>query len=55
MPSKLAQDLKRALIAETQQLTPEERIRAFLAHSRLLAELHLAGQKLRDSKAPRAS
>jgi hypothetical protein len=55
MPSKRARDLKRPLIAETQRLTPEERVQAFLTHSRLLAQLHLAGQKLRDSKAPRPS
>jgi hypothetical protein len=53
MHSKLAQDLKRALVAETQRLTPERRVEAFLAHSRLLTELYIAGQKLRHRAAPR--
>lgn len=53
MHSKLARDLKRSLVAETQRLTPEQRVEAFLAHSRLLAELHLAAEGLRNSKGPR--
>ena len=53
MLSKLAQEARRTLVAETQRLTPEQRLEAFLAHSRLLTELYLAGQKLRDLRPPR--
>ena len=53
MHSKLGQELKQALVAETQRLSPEQRVEAFLAHSRLLTELHLAGQRLRSSAPPR--
>lgn len=54
MSSKLARDLKRAQIAEAQRWTPEERVQAFLAHSRLLAELYLAGQKTAGSQGAEA-
>jgi len=50
MRSKLAQETTRALVAQTQRLTPEQRLEAFLAHSRLLTELYLAGQKSRPGK-----
>jgi hypothetical protein len=39
--------------AETQRLSPEQRLEAFLDHSRLLAELHLVAERLRNSKAQR--
>ena len=47
MESKLATDARRALLAASQRLTPEERLNAFLAHSRLMLELHEAGKRLR--------
>jgi len=52
--SKLAQQARRALVAATQRLTPEQRLEAFLAHSRLLTELYLAGEKLRNRGARQA-
>jgi hypothetical protein len=51
MRSKRTYEANRALVADTQRLTPEQRVEAFLAHSRLLTELYLAGQKLRRAKA----
>ena len=47
MESKLATDARRALLAASQRLTAEERLNAFLAHCRLIAELHDAGKRLR--------
>jgi hypothetical protein len=47
MQSKLATDARRALLAASQRLTPEERLNAFLAHSRLMLELCRAGERLR--------
>lgn len=44
--SKLAKEAERALIEATQRLSPEERLNSFLAHCRLIMELHEAGQKL---------
>ena len=55
MESKLAQQVRRELIAATQALTPEQRLEAFLEHCQLMAELHEAGCRLRaeaDSKRP---
>jgi hypothetical protein len=49
MESKLARDAERALIANTQRLSPEERLNAYLAHCRLVMELYEAGAKLRAS------
>ena len=54
MQSKLAQQARRALVAATQRLTPEQRLEAFLAHSRLLTELYLAGKTLRSRSARQA-
>jgi hypothetical protein len=45
MESKVAKEAERALIEATQRLSPEERLNAFLAHCRLVMELHEAGQK----------
>jgi hypothetical protein len=47
MESKLAKDAERALIEATQRLSPEERLNAFLVHSRLVTQLYEAGQRLR--------
>jgi hypothetical protein len=44
MDSKVARDSRRALIAATLRLTPEERLQAFLRHCRLMMALHRAGQ-----------
>ena len=48
MESKLAREAKEALIAATQRLSPEERLNAFLAHSRLMVALFKAGQQIRS-------
>ena len=47
MESKLAEAAERALVEATQRLSPEDRVNAFLAHSRLVVELYEAGQKMR--------
>jgi hypothetical protein len=39
MESKVAKEAERALVEATQRLSPEERLNAFLAHSRLVMEL----------------
>jgi len=50
MKSKLAQESKRALLEANQRLTPPERLRASLAHSRVIAQLKEAGRKLRERR-----
>jgi hypothetical protein len=52
MDSKLANAAKDALLHTSQRLTPEERLHAFLAHSRLMAELHAASAPLRKAVEP---
>jgi hypothetical protein len=47
MESKLAKEAERALVDATQRLSPEGRLNAFLAHCRLVMELHEAGKKMR--------
>jgi hypothetical protein len=48
MESKLAKEAEAALIGATQRLSPEQRLEAFVAHCRLMAELYAAGERLRD-------
>lgn len=48
MRSKLADDSRKALIAEAKRLTPEERLRAFARHSKLVTELHNAAKRARS-------
>ena len=48
MESKLAKEAERALVEATQKLRPEERLNAFLAHCRLVAQLYEAGQRTRS-------
>jgi hypothetical protein len=50
MNSNLANAAQRALVEATQRLDPEDRLLAFLAHSRLMAELHRAGREIRRSR-----
>jgi len=55
MFSKLAEEARAAMIAAMQRLSPEERLNAFLVHSRLMVELQQAGQSIRtrvDDKKP---
>jgi hypothetical protein len=43
MHSVLATQLRRELVAATRRLTPEPRLKAFLVHNRLMAQLYEAG------------
>ncbi len=57
MESKLlqrrrGQEVDQGLLAATQRLTPEQRLDAFLTHSRLMMELYLAGQQARAAQPP---
>ena len=59
MESKLlqrrrGQEVDPGLLAATQRLTPEQRLDAFLTHSRLMMELYLAGQHARDARQPQS-
>jgi hypothetical protein len=47
MYSKLAADSRKALIAEAKRLTREERLRAFVRHSKLVTQLYYAGRQAR--------
>jgi hypothetical protein len=47
MRSALASQQRRDLVAATRRLTPEQRLEAFLVHSRLMAELYQSGRELR--------
>jgi hypothetical protein len=51
MESKVAKEAERALIEDTQRLTPEQRVDAFLAHCRLVMELYEAGRQMRARSA----
>lgn len=43
------EELDLALVAANQRLRPEERLDAFLTHSRLVMELYQAGQAARNA------
>jgi len=49
MESKLAQYAEQQLIEAAKRMTREERLVAFMEHSRRVYELYHAGQQLRDS------
>jgi hypothetical protein len=53
MRSNLAIQQRLALVAAVRRLTPEQRLDAFLAHSRLMAELYRSGRSLRRQPARR--
>jgi hypothetical protein len=54
MKSKIATASKRDLLVQVRRLTPEQRLEAFLVHSRLVTELYHAGQRHRfETSAPR--
>lgn len=48
MDSKLAEESRKALIAEAKRLTREERLRTFVRHSKLVAQLYDAGKRARS-------
>ncbi|WP_129776406.1 hypothetical protein [Peristeroidobacter soli] len=49
------QEVDQGLLAATQRLTPEQRLDAFLTHSRLMTELFQAGQQARASRQPKVT
>jgi hypothetical protein len=49
----LREALDLELLAANQRLTPEERLNAFLTHSRLMMELYQAGQAARRPSKPK--
>jgi hypothetical protein len=60
MDSKLSQrrrgqEIDQALLSATQRLTPEQRLDAFLTHSRLMMELYQAGHRARESRQSKAT
>jgi len=50
MRSRIAEEAERELVEATQRLTPEQRVHAFLRHSRLLMQLHEAGKRALSAK-----
>jgi len=50
MESKLAQYAEQQLIEAAKRMTPEQRLAAFIAHTRRINELYLAGERLREEK-----
>jgi hypothetical protein len=48
MESKLANEKRRAIIAAAKRLTREERLQAFVRHSKLVIELHYAAKQARS-------
>ena len=49
MDSRLAQEGRKALIAEARRLPREERLRAFARHSKLVIELFNAARRVRSN------
>ncbi len=47
MESKLTKQLEADLIAAMRQLSPEQKLNAFLAHCQLMMELYQGGQRIR--------
>lgn len=47
MKSKLRLESRKALLEANQRLMPEQRVRASVAQSRVIAQLQEAGRKLR--------
>jgi hypothetical protein len=50
MESKLTQLGRQALTTASQRLDTEERVSAFLAHSRMMVVFYKAGQRLRRKR-----
>ena len=48
MKSKLRLESRKALLEANQRLSPEQRVRASAAQSRVIAQLQEAGRKLRE-------
>jgi len=54
MESKLAQYAEQQLIEAAKRMTPEQRLRAYLEHSRRMSSLQRAGKAMRIADAARA-
>ena len=52
MKSKLARESRKALLEANQRLTPEQRVQASVAQSRVIAQLQEAGRRLRERSIP---
>lgn len=50
MESKIGKQAEQAMIEDVRRLTPEQRLEAFAAHSKLMMELYLAGEQLRAER-----
>jgi hypothetical protein len=46
METKMTQFARQAVLAASQRLNSEERVSAFLAHSRMMVAVYRAGQRL---------
>jgi hypothetical protein len=53
MDNKMPQFARQAVLAASQRLNTEERVRAFLAHSRMMVAMYRAGQRLPRRGFPR--
>ena len=53
MDSRLADQGRKALIAEARRLPREERLRAFVRHSKLVIELYNAARRMRSNSKTR--
>jgi hypothetical protein len=53
MHSRLAEEGRKALIAEARRLPREERLRAFARHSKLVTELYNAARRARSNSGTR--
>ncbi|MEO6096402.1 MAG: hypothetical protein ABIW76_12145 [Fibrobacteria bacterium] len=55
MESKNAQFLRQGLIETYRKMTPVQRVRAFIRHSRMVKQIHAAGERRRKSEAEKRS
>jgi len=49
MKSKNAEFLKQGVIDQSRKMTPDQKLRLFIEHSRLMKKLHKAGEIRRES------
>jgi len=52
--SRLADELEQALIEQSRRMLPEQRLQAFVEHSRLMVQFMLAGRRAR-ARSPRSA
>jgi hypothetical protein len=53
--SKLAEDAREERLAAEREMTPEQRLLAFVNHCQLMAELHRAGERARQISSKKLS